>query len=298
MTFARLLQRVRACHSLDAAAFVPWSVAGRPVGRVHREREPRLLAASSPFRRVDGRLELVDGHDFTTRSAAIAAWARGGVANGWFRPPLGEWYPVPAVPRRSVGVAAGVAPDEALLQVDRSLVTWLGVRARGVHLNGWRRTATGPQLWLARRARGKRTFPGHLDNLVAGGQSLGFDAMTTLVKECAEEAGMSAALAGRAVATGELAYAWQEGLECKDDVLACFDLELPASFTPVPVDGEVESFLLWSVPQVLVSLAGDDAWKPNCALVALDFLLRHDLLDGALAVAERTELRRTIDGGV
>jgi hypothetical protein len=48
----------------------------------------------------------------------------------------------------------------------------------------------------------------------------------------------------------------------------------------------------------LVSLAGDDAWKPNCALVALDFLLRHDLLDGALAVAERTELRRTIDGGV
>ncbi|MBL8754326.1 MAG: DUF4743 domain-containing protein [Planctomycetes bacterium] len=286
MTLDRLLLRVRACHSLDAAAFVPWFVDDRAVGRVHRDRVAALLAAPSPFARVGGRIEWVAGHDFATRSAALAQWAAAGVAAGRFRSPLGECYPVPA--------AGAAAPA---LQVDRSLVTWLGVRARGVHLNGWFRSAAGPMLWIARRARGKRTYPGHLDNLVAGGQPIGYDARATLVKECAEEAGLPADLASRAEAHGELTYAWQEGLDCKDDVLACFDLELPAQFTPVPVDGEVESFAAWSVPEVVAALVGDSPWKPNCALVAIDFLLRHGLLDDRLGANGCAVLRRELRPG-
>jgi isopentenyldiphosphate isomerase len=172
--------------------------------------------------------------------------------------------------------APGAPP---LLQVDRAAVAWFGVGARGVHANGFVRARDGLGLWVARRARGKRTFPGCLDNLVAGGSSIGFRDEATLRKECHEEAGIPQDLAARAVAVGELRYDQQDGLSWKADTLACFDLELPADFVPQPVDGEVESFALLPLADVVRSLAGDDAWKPNCALVVVHFLLRHGALD-------------------
>ena len=284
MSFERYLQRVRVCRTLDVAAFVPWAVGGEVVGRIHRERIDALLAPPTPFRRAGDRIVL-DGLDAEVRSAALAQVAARFAAAGLARPPLGELYPVAARP-----------DGPTLLRIDRSVVTWFGVPARGVHLNGYRRTAAGPEMWVARRARGKRTYPGHLDNLVAGGQSIDLDAMTTLHKECQEEAGIGAALAARAVAVGSIRYAFQEGRDCKADTLACFDLELPADFAPVPVDGEVESFAAWSWHQVATSLAGDDVWKPNCALVALHFLLRHGALDHQLSLAQRTALWRELLG--
>lgn len=282
MVLSALLARIRTCHVGDAAAFEPWHVDGVAVGRVHRTRVPLLEASPSPFVRVDGRLTLA-GATFAARSAAVAAVAQRLVAAGAMQPLLGEMYPVasPSCP----------APR---LQVDRAAVAWLGVRARGVHLNGYVRTPAGPQLWLARRARGKRTFPGCLDNLVAGGSSIGFDDRATLRKECHEEAGMPVELAARAVAVGELAYEHQDGLAWKSDTLACFDVELPADFAPRPVDGEVESFALLPYADVVASLAGDDAWKPNCALVAIDFLLRHGALAPAAAAAGCAALREAL----
>ncbi|MFY9340876.1 MAG: NUDIX domain-containing protein, partial [Planctomycetota bacterium] len=187
-------------------------------------------------------------------------------------------------------------PDaEPLLQLDRCVVPWFGVRAHGVHLNGFVPRPDGLATWVAVRARGKRTFPGHLDNLVAGGQALGSSPRLTLVKECHEEAGIGPELAGRAVAVGDLRYVWQDGQDSKADTLHCFDLELPAAFTPHPVDGEVERFELWPLARLAASLRGDDVWKPNCALVALDFLLRRDGL-GELDGRARAALRSALAG--
>ena len=283
MVLAALLHRVRACHTADASAFEPWCVDGVMVGRVHRARVPLVEARPTPFERRDGRLELA-GADFAARSAALAALVARLAAAEHLAAPLGEAY----------GVAApGQAPR---LQVDRCAVAWLGVAARGVHLNGFVRAADGLRLWIARRARGKRTFPGHLDNLVAGGSSFGYSDEATLRKECHEEAGMPAELAARAVAVGELRYDQQDGRSWKADTLACFDLELPADFAPQPVDGEVESFALLPLPAVMASLAGADAWKPNCALVVVDFLLRHGALAAAIDAAGRAQLRRALGG--
>ena len=263
MSFTSLARRIAVCHAADLAAFVPWHAAGVVVGRVHRDRVP-VLAGQPELAHGAAGLEL-PGDDFADRSARMAALVAALAAAGAVRQPLGELYPV-----------TPLAGGEALLAVDRCAVPWFGVHARGVHLNGFVRTAAGLSLWVARRARDKRTFPGHLDNLVAGGQSLGFDARTTLRKECHEEAGLPAALADGAVAVGTLHYTQQLDHDLKVDALQLFDLELPASFTPVPVDGEVEAFELWPLPQVAASLAGPAIWKPNCALVAIHFLLRHD----------------------
>ena len=63
-------------------------------------------------------------------------------------------------------------------------------------------------------------------------------------------------------------------------VLFCYDLYLPASFVPTPVDGEVEQFYVYSVDQLMESMASDcvDPIKPNCYSVIIDFLLRHGYL--------------------
>lgn len=251
---------------------------GSVAGRVHRDRVPALLALGGAFRRHRGRIELV-GEDFAARTRGAAAAIDRLVAAGELRPLLHEPYAV-----------RGESDVDPLLQIDRTAIPWFGVRAAGVHLNGFVGRAGGLHLWIAVRARGKHTYPGHLDNLVAGGSAIGQLPRQTLVRECHEEAGIPPELAARAVAVGSIRYAMQERLSLKVDRLDLFDLELPADFTPRAVDGEVEAFHLWPASRVLASVAGGDLWKPNCALVAIDFLLRHGQLDGSLAPAGRWAL--------
>lgn len=286
MPWIGYLDSIRTCRHADLTAFVPWHVGSEPVGLVHRQRVPLLLRPASPFRLVADRLTLA-GDDFVARTDALAALIASLVAVGELRAPLGEMYPV----------FGGVASTPQL-QLDRVAVTWFGVRAFGVHLNGYARSRDGPSLWIAVRSRQKRTFPGHLDNVVAGGQPIGLLPLQTLVKECDEEAGVGAELATQAVPTGTIAYVQQDGLSLKDDTLACFDLELPATFVPRPVDGEVEAFMLWPVAEVAASLRGNDLWKPNSAMVTLDFILRHGCLDRELAAAERWRLWQALHGAI
>lgn len=266
------LRRVAVCHRAELAAFVPWFVEDRRCGRLHRDRVAIASTTPTPFARQGEHL-LLTGADFAARSRGLAMLVERLVAAGELPPAVGEPY------------AVGHDPMAPLAQVDRVAVTWLGVPASGVHLNGWVRVDGGIAMWVARRARGKRTYPGHLDNVVAGGRSLGHDAATTLRKECQEEAGIPAALAARAVPAGELNYEQQDGRSLKVDTLACYDLELPRDFVPQPVDGEVEAFEAWPLAVVAASLRGDDVWKPNSALVAIDFLLRRGALVDELGLA-------------
>lgn len=259
-----LMRRLAECHRAAPEQFVPWHVGDETVGWVHRERHERLAVA---FGCRPDRLQL-PGVDGAERSGRVATFVAALAAAGEVRAPTGEYYPVRS-PRDGM----------LLLQVDRCAVPWLGVPSEGVHLNGYVRTAGELRLWLAVRARGKATFPGCLDNLVAGGQSLGYDAATTLAKECGEEAAIPAEIASAARYVARHAYRQQDGLALKVDTLHCYDLELPVDFVPTPNDGEVESFRLWSVGEVLASLAGAAAWKPNSALVTIDFLLRAGVFD-------------------
>lgn len=284
MLLSRLRERAQLCHTADPNGFVPWFVGEHRVGCVHTSREPLLASEGAAFVRERGRWRLA-GRDFTDRSAALARFAGELAQGGHARNPLGELYPV----------EAPTAPAP-LLQIDRAFVTWFGVRARGVHLNGLVRTSAGLRMWVARRARDKRTFPGHFDNLVAGGQPIGLSPEQTLQKECHEEAGLPPALAATARQVAVLHYTQQDGTLWKPDTLVCFDLELPADVTPRPVDGEVEAFELWSVAQVVDSLAGDALWKPNCVLVVLDCLLRHGALDDRLTGSERLALWHNVRG--
>ncbi|XP_075439329.1 uncharacterized protein LOC142483148, partial [Ascaphus truei] len=108
----------------------------------------------------------------------------------------------------------------------------------------------------------------------AGGISAGAGVWETLIKECAEEACIPESLASKAKPAGTVSYAYQKGeavfLECQ----FVFDLEVPESFQPRVGDGEVHEFYLWPLDNVREAIA-EEQFKPNCALVVLDFLLRH-----------------------
>jgi len=64
----------------------------------------------------------------------------------------------------------------------------------------------------------------------------------------------------------------EEGL--RNDVLFNYDLELPADFTPVNADGEIEEFFLWPIERVIQELTVADSFKFNVAFVIIDFLIR------------------------
>lgn len=60
---------------------------------------------------------------------------------------------------------------EPLLLIERAAAPYFGIRAYGVHINGYVVRPDGSKaLWVARRSAQKQTWPGKLDHIVAGGQ--------------------------------------------------------------------------------------------------------------------------------
>lgn len=179
-------------------------------------------------------------------------------------------------------------PDgPALSTIDRGALPAFGIQAQGVHMDGIVRLADGIHLWVARRAANKALDPGKLDHLTAGGIPAGLTPAECLVKEAAEEAAIPADLAARAIKTGTVSYAMDRPEGLRRDLLHCYELELPADFTPTPTDGEVAGFELWPLPRALAAVRDTDDFKFNVNLVLMILFLRH----GLLTESEAAEVR-------
>jgi hypothetical protein len=263
------LDRIALCRRWDPAAYRSFVVEGRRLGRVRHALARRLSDFPRVFE-VDERAVVLNPAltGVESRSQAVEAvlrpLAEAGEVGRW----RGEVYPVL---RRW-----GEAP---LMIVDRGVVPDLGLRAFGVHLNGLVDGPEGLKIWVARRARDKPTAPGKLDHIVAGGQPHAIGIRENLAKESAEEASIPAAMAARAVAVGAVSYRCERPEGLRDDVLFCFDLDLPSEFLPDNTDGEVDEFFLWPVERVIETVRETDAFKFNVNLVILHLMLRRGLLD-------------------
>lgn len=174
---------------------------------------------------------------------------------------------------------------ELLFNVERSFCPLLGVITYGVHMTAYVRTSNGIEIWVPRRKKTKHTYGGMLDNTVAGGISSGETPLNSLLREAEEEASLPPGLVrAHAKACGTVTYihirderaGGETGLyqpECE----YVYDLELGPEVTPEPNDDEVENFQRWDVKKVQDALAQGE-FKPNCALVMLDFFIRHGIL--------------------
>ncbi|XP_071331215.1 thiamin pyrophosphokinase 2 [Trachinotus anak] len=169
--------------------------------------------------------------------------------------------------------------DPPLMWMERAATSLFGVKRYGVHINGYTVSDSGEvSMWLARRSPHKQTYPGLLDNVAAGGLAAGVGIKHTLVKECQEEACIPAAIAEKAHPVTAVSYTYEdeEGVFAENQFV--FDLELPLSFKPRVGDGEVQEFYLLPIDKVKELLSTDD-FKPNCAMVVLDFLIRHSFIE-------------------
>ncbi|XP_004086388.1 nudix hydrolase 20, chloroplastic [Oryzias latipes] len=169
--------------------------------------------------------------------------------------------------------------DPPVMWMERAATSLFGVKRYGVHLNAYTVSDGGEvSMWLARRSSTKQTYPGLLDNMAAGGLAAGVGIKHTLVKECQEEAcvPVDTAMTARPAATVSYTYEDEEGVFPESQFV--FDLEVPAGFRPRVGDGEVQDFYLLPIEKVKELLATDD-FKPNSAMVVLDFLIRHSLVE-------------------
>ena len=171
--------------------------------------------------------------------------------------------------------------DEPAFLVERAAYPLLGCKGYGVHVNGFARSRGELRLWVGTRSATKQTFPGMLDHLCAGQQPHDLAPGENVVKEAGEEAGVPAALAAGAVPVGAVSYRGVngegKGERVTNDIIFCYDLELPPDFAPRPVDGEIDGFELMALDDVVANvLAG--RFKPNVAVVTVDFLVRHGVL--------------------
>jgi Domain of unknown function (DUF4743) len=263
-----LLDHISLCRRRDMSRYRPFVAGEERVGWVEHGLARRLLADGAIFQGDETVLRLAPAlADFDSRSRAMAEVAARLVADGTLRKLRGEDFPV-----------ASAYGRPALFKLDRIAVAIFGIKACGVHMNGFVRRADGLHLWIGRRAKNKSVAPGKLDHLVAGGQPYGLGIRENLVKECAEEAAIPESLAARAVPTGIVSYLMEYEGGLRDDVLFVFDLELPADFQPRNTDGEIEEFMLWPAERVLREIDTTDNFKFNVNLVMIDFLIRHGVI--------------------
>ncbi|KAF2248810.1 thiamine pyrophosphokinase-related protein-like protein [Trematosphaeria pertusa] len=222
-------------------------------------------------------LTLAGGSNVEERSAAVETTLLAMRTTGHFKV-LEKWrdelYPVYG------------RNKELLFNVERSASPLLGVVTYGVHLTAYLRTTEGEiKIWIPRRVYNKQTYGGMLDNAVAGGIASGEGPFESLVRECSEEASLSEVIVrSKAKACGTVTYfyirdekAGGETRLLQPECQYIYDLELPDDVIPKPGDDEVEEFYLWSVDEVKEAMAKGE-FKPNCALVMLDFFVRHGIL--------------------
>ena len=262
------LDRINECNAHDLGRFLPFSVGGSRVGWVRRAFAQRLKAYAEVFHVTDEAVALAPAlRSFGERSQAVGGVLRDlkekGAVPGWRDEP----YPV--------ATTFGAAP---LLQMERAAMPLFGVRSYGVHVNGFVREREGVKLWIARRSLAKPTYPGMLDNFVAGGQPIGIGLKENVIKEAEEEAGVPPRLAATARPVGAVSYCMETPEGLKPDIQFAFDLELPPGFEPRNRDGEIDAFYLWPVERVIEVVRDTTAFKFNCNLINIDFFIRHGYL--------------------
>lgn len=147
------------------------------------------------------------------------------------------------------------------------------------------RAQQGMKIWIAKRSASKSTFPGALDNAVAGGVALGEMPFECLIREAMEEAQMGE----EEVRQGARAAGTVTWVNVSDEraggeiglinpgLLFVYDLEVGEDRAFGAVEDDIESFQLMSTSEVMSALR-EARFKPASACVMVDFLVRHGVL--------------------
>lgn len=175
-----------------------------------------------------------------------------------------------------------------VLDVDLCGVDLFGVVSYGVHLTGYvvsegEDGSREYRYWVPRRSYNRSTFPGMLDNFVAGNLKSGEAPVEGMIREVCEETGIPEEFVrSRLRSCGTVTYQMStlnDGRPgCQHHCQFVFELELPPDMVPTPSDGEVESFTLMSLSELQGALMGAE-FTPNRRLTYLAHFVRHGLVN-------------------
>lgn len=199
-----------------------------------------------------------------------------------------------------------------LAHVNRGAAPYLGIDSVGVHLNcyvcrndgkpGAERSIEG--VWLAKRASTKLHFPNYWDSTVAGGQPANLSLFENIIKEAHEEAGVPEQWIRDPSNSSDIYFsdhthdpltittAKPDGTCMKRSIYFSFDLQVPHSWTPTPIDGEVSEFRLYSVQELEKELRFGESVRPSMRAVLLDFMMRHNIFQGDDSLNDLKEAMR------
>lgn len=262
------LERAQLCNQYDLTAYRPFKVDGVAYGWIRQsfatllEEWPDVFDVQTDSVSVVGSLD-----NYQDRSEAVnrvvTELHKRGTIDTW----VGEPYPV----TRSF-------EEEPVFEMERSAVTYFGLLGFGIHMNGLVKTDEGVHVWVGKRAHDKPFYPGKLDQMVAGGQPLGISVHDNLLKECTEEANISAELAKLAEPRGHIHYMMETSRGLDVSTIFLYDLWIDDNFEPENTDGEVDSFVLIPLGEVARLTDETDLFKDNCNLVNIDLLIRSGLI--------------------
>ena len=263
------LQYIKRCNNADLSDFVPWSISDKVVGYVSKDTASKLLTFNQIFYERNKSLHLSETLNTPSlRTKAVAKLLDALRAENLGGKKLYENYAV----RERIG-------QPSLMSIDRGASTYFGIISTGFHLNGFLTQGNQIKMWVATRSADRVTFPGQLDNMVAGGQPSNLTIVENVIKECDEEASIPTWLAAKARSTGLISYRMRSSGGLRRHVMYTYDLIMPVDFIPEPNDGEVEKFSLVKIEDIKEILQKlPDAFKFNCNLVVIDFFIRHGLI--------------------
>ncbi|KAK6717293.1 hypothetical protein SNK05_000491 [Fusarium graminearum] len=197
------------------------------------------------------------------------------------------------------------------IRIPTPLRGFLGILTVGVHLNVYSKDTGEYRIWVARRASGPEySYPGMLDQIVAGGMDPEdrdhelLVPLRTLIREAREEVGLEIdertrtvfvpgtetrprREIGKAVRISHITFFDKKDPrtgelnehQLEPGVRIIYDLELTSEYYPQPNEPSIDSIMAMDVSQVKESLSQEGEWKPNCGLVMLEFLVRHQLVN-------------------
>jgi 8-oxo-dGTP pyrophosphatase MutT (NUDIX family) len=267
-------RRLASALAAPTSNYAALSVEGDAVGWLDPVRLRRLAAFRDVFAEAGGGLTFAPGLDREpARTTALDRVARTLGAESLLTAWRDECY--------AVAPAFGAAPWFLL---ERAAARYFGIRTFAAHVNGLCRVDGEIHMWIARRSAGKAIDPGQLDNAVGGGIAAFRSIAATVVKECAEEAGIPAAMARLAQPFGSIDICRKQPDGLQRETIFIHDLWLPPDFTPAGQDGEVAEHRLVSLPEaarLIANAEGSDVVTVDASLVVLDCLLRLGLIDPA-----------------
>ena len=159
--------------------------------------------------------------------------------------------------------------------IKRNLLSLFGLPSYGVHCNVWKKHKDKFVIYFAKRAEKLKSFPGYIDNTVAGGQPINLSIFENLKKEAYEEAGISGKFFKKVQRGNIVSYFHNNKNNFISAIIFNYHLNKFDELELKNIDGEVESFFSLTLENIY-KLLEKNVLKPNCIIPILDFILLND----------------------